>query len=157
MRIKKPDIAISTEYPKIDIDFSLCRAEMGYPTLPEAAVNWRDEGKQAASDYIDMKVAEGNALADIHKGVSIQDIAYDQAFPEPPDFNVDLIPKSRPGITVQTGQVTIEYVPGDIAVSTNPFPVRFSFDRAKVDIYLDKKPYIDIKAVYVGKNFDKRI
>jgi hypothetical protein len=157
MKIKKPEIIISTRYPEINIDFSRCRSEMGYPSLPEAAIQWQDDGKQTVSDYIDKKVAEGNALADIHKGVSIQEIAYSDAFPEPPETNVDFIPKSRPKITVQPGQASVDFTPGDITVSVNPLPVKFNYDRARVNVFLEKKPYIDINAVYVGRKFDLKV
>jgi hypothetical protein len=157
MKIKKPDISISAKFPQIDIDFSRCQSEMGYPSLPEAAVIWRDEGKQAVSDYIDKKVAEGNTLADIERGVPIQDMAYSDAFPEPPEFNVDMIPKSRPKITVREGKVDIDLIPGDVSVSVKPFPVRFNYERAHVNIYLEKEPYIDIKAVYVEKQLDVKV
>lgn len=157
MKVTKPEIYISTTYPEIQIDSSRCRAEMGNPPLPEAALNWRDEGRQATLEYIDKKVAEGNLLGDIRKKVSIGDIAYKNAFPEPPEFNIDAIPKSRPRITLREGRVDIDVAPGDVEVSVNASRARFHYERARVNIFLEKEPYIEIKAVYAGKHLDVKV
>ncbi|MCR4431690.1 MAG: DUF6470 family protein [Tepidanaerobacteraceae bacterium] len=154
MKVTKPEIYISTTYPEIEIDSSRCRAEMGNPSLPEAVLNWRDEGRQAAMDYIDKKVAQGNLLGDIRRKVSIGDIAYKNAFPDPPEFNIDAIPKSRPLITLKEGRVDIDFAPGDVKVSMDASRARFHYESARVNIFLEKEPYIEIKAVYVGKHLD---
>jgi len=157
MEIKKPDISISTSYPEVDIELSRCRSEMGYPAMPELARQLRDDGIQAALDYIERKSIEGDTLAAIENGVTIQDVAFNEAFPEPPDYNVDMIPKSMPDITVKEGRVDRDFIYGSVKVHANfPLP-SVEFKKAHVNISMAKNPYISIKAVPVGKDVDLRV
>jgi AraC-like DNA-binding protein len=157
MDIKKPDISISTSYPEIDIDLSRCRSEMGYSSMPELARRFRDEGLQAALDYIQSKAAEGDTLAALEKGVTIQDVAFNAAFPEPPDFNVDMIPKSPPQINVKEGRVEIDLIYGSVKVYAKPSFLSIDFKPARVEISMEKNPYISIKAVPVGKDVNIKV
>jgi len=157
MKVKEPEISVSINYPEIDIDLSRCRSEMGYPAMPELARQLRDEGLQTTLNYIERKSAEGDTLAAIENGVTIQDIAINEAFPEPPDYNVDAIPKSLPDITVKEGRVDIDIAYGWVKVDADFCLPEIDFKKAYVDISMVKNPYIRIKAVPVGKDIDVKV
>lgn len=157
-KLKKtdPDISISSTQPQIiDIDLSQCRAEIGSPSPDTAARMWHDEAKQYVLNYIGQKAAGGDALGAIERGVSIADIVSAESFPDPPEFNVDLVPKSRPKITFETGHVKQSAQYGQIQVDLEGEALTFCYERAHVNIFMKQNPYIDIKAVPKGKNIDK--
>jgi hypothetical protein len=157
-KLKKtdPDISISSKQPQInDIDLSQCRAEIGCPSPDAAARIWHDEAKQYVLNYIGQKAADGDALGAIERGVSIADIVSAESFSDPPEFNVDLVPKSRPRISFEMGHVMQSSQYGRIQVDIEGEAVTSCYERAHVNIFMEQNPYIDIKAVPKGKNIDK--
>lgn len=153
IKIQGPDISISNNFPEIDIDTSACWADIGYLPPCEFGIQTFHKAVEEVDDYISRKVAEGNALADIEKGITVQDVAYDEATPEPREVNVDIVPKSRPRISVEEGMVTTDFTPGHVQVSADA-DLQFEFKGANVNISLAVKPYINIKAIEKGANFD---
>jgi hypothetical protein len=153
IKTQGPDISISNNFPEIDIDTSACWADIGYLSPCEFGIQSFHKAVEEVDEYIYGKVAEGNALADIEKGITVQDAAYDEATPEPREVNVDIVPKSRPRISVREGVVTTDFTPGRVLVSVDTY-MEFEFKRASVNISLAAQPYINIKAVEKGANFD---
>lgn len=153
-----PELSLSNTFPKIvDIDISHCRADMGFPQPYGAAIMWRDEAKFQALEYIGAKAAEGDALMAIEKGITIGDIVERECFPEPPELNIDAVPKNPPKITFEMGRIQKQFYLGTSKVDVADKPVNLDYDRAKVTIGMDKDPYIVIKAVPTGKNIDSYV
>ena len=156
INIHKPDISIMTRFPEIHIDTSACWADIGYQPPLKFAKYCFDSIAQGVDDYIYQKVAEGNALGDIEKGMTVQDVSYNQALPEHREINVDIIPKSRPQINVKEGSVLTKFTPGHVYVFVDP-DQQFEYKPANVRIYLEKDSYINIKVVERGSNIDTLI
>jgi len=150
-----PDLNVSSNLPIIDeIDVSHCRADMGQPDIFTAISMWYNEAKQYAIDYIGNKAAGGDALGAIEKGVSIADIIESESFPEPPEVNVEAVPKTPPKITFRVGNVDVNFLRGSVKVDVSYNPVTVDYERASVNIFMERNPYIVIKAVPTGKNVD---
>ena len=107
------------------------------------------------TEYIGSKAAGGDALGAIEKGISIGDIVENESFPEPPEINVDAVPKTPPRITFRYGEIKSDLYRGSVKVNISDKPVTVDHDRARVNIYMEKNPYISIKAVPKGRNIDR--
>lgn len=154
----RPEVDLQIDFPQIeDIDLYQCRTDMGRPGPEAASLMWRDEAKAYVIDYIGQKAQGGDLLGAIEKDVSIADIIESESFPEPPELNVDAVPKTPPKIRFSLGKVSVEPKRGSVKVDVPDKPVTMEYDRAKVDIILEKNPYVKIKAVPTGKNIDKVI
>ena len=138
----------------VDIDFSQSRAEMGFPGPHMAAASWQEEAKQYVIDYIGQKSSAGDALGAIENQVSIADVVESESYSEPPEVNVDLVPKTPPRITFKMGETRGNLIRGHIEVEVSDKPVTLEYYRAKVDIFMAKNPFITIKTVPLGKNID---
>lgn len=153
---ESPEVAVSNTFPIIDdIDVSHCRSDMGQPQLFAASSMWYNEAKQYALEYISSKAAGGDALGAIEKGISISDIVENESFSEPPEVNVEAVPKTPPKVTFKLGKVNTNLLQGSIKVDVSDDPVTIDYERASVNIFMEQNPYITIKAVPTGKNIDK--
>ncbi|HHV17934.1 MAG TPA: hypothetical protein GXZ27_03655 [Thermoanaerobacterales bacterium] len=156
MKTQSPELSVTNTFPIIeDIDSSHCRTDMGYPQPFVASSMWYNEAKQYVIEYIGSKAAGGDALGAIEKGISIGDIVENESFPEPPEINVDAVPKTPPRITFRYGEIKSDLYRGSVKVNISDKPVTVDHDRARVNIYMEKNPYITIKAVPKGKNIDR--
>ncbi|TYP50916.1 DUF6470 family protein [Thermosediminibacter litoriperuensis] len=152
-----PELYIKVEHPRIDkIDIEAPLAEIGLADMPELSRRWFYEARDLTWQAVEKIVREGDALGAIEKGISISDLTELSAFPEK-DFNVDFIPRTPPEIHFREGKVDVSLKEGCVEVSVNPFPLDVSYEYAEVKPFLEKPPYIKIKAVKVGEYMDIRI
>lgn len=153
-----PEVDLQIKFPKIvDIDLYQCRTDMGQPGPEAASLLWRNKAEAEVIEYIGRKAKVGDMLGAIENNVSISDIVEMESFPEPPELNVDVVPKTPPKITFSLGKVLGDIKRGDVKVDVADKPVTLEYDRAKVDIILEKNPYVQIKVVPRGNNIDKII
>lgn len=156
MKTQLPELSAVSTFPIIeDIDCSSCRTDMGYPQPFVASTIWRDEAKQYVIEYLGSKAAGGDALGAIEKGITIGDVVESESFPEPPEINVDAVPKTPPRITFRYGEIKSDLSRGSVKVDVSDKPVTMDYERARVNIYMEKNPYISIKAVPKGRNIDR--
>lgn len=154
---RAPELDINVEFPGIErIDLKAPFSEIGLADMPTLARQWYYEAKDLTWQAIEKIVQEGDALGAIERGISIADLAEQNAFPER-DYNVDLIPKTPPKVYFRKGNVDVSLKEGFVNVSVNPFPVDISYEYARVRPYLEKPPYIKITAVKVGEYMDVRV
>lgn len=150
-----PEVELSHTLPIIDkIDVTHCKADMGQPDIFTAIPMWYNEAKQYAIEYIGNKAAGGDALGAIERSVSIGDIVEMESFPEPPEVNVEAVPKAPPKITFKMGSVDAKFLQGKVKVNVAYNPVTMDYERANVNVFLEQNPYITVKAVPTGKNID---
>lgn len=155
MNYTKPQQSITTSQPNIaEIDYTQCWTEIGNPSISTAIHLWHNEAKQQTLDHIANKSVEGDTLGAIENNVSIADIVENESFPEPPEINVDLVPKSPPKIAFILGTIKTDMHQGNVNVDISDKPVTIKYDRANVSIFMKENPYITIKAVDVGENID---
>lgn len=156
MKTQSPEFSVANTFPIVeDIDCSHCRSDMGYPQPFVASSMWRDEAKQYVIEYIGSKAAGGDALGAIEKGISIGDIVESESFPESPEINVDVVPKTPPQITFRYGEIKSDLSRGSVKVDVSDKPVTMEYERARISINMKKNPYITIKAVPKGENIDR--
>jgi len=98
------------EFPRVFINSSGPRSEIGLKTFTEIGETGKALGHQMALSGIARRVQEGDRMQGIEMGGNpIAEIAQ-ESFKETPDYNVGLIPKSRPEISVKEGKINVEIV-----------------------------------------------
>lgn len=155
IKTQPSEFSVENTFPIIeDIECSHCRTDMGYPQPLVASTIWRDEAKQYVMEYLGSKSAGGDALGAIEKGISISDIVESESFQEPPEVNVDAVPKTPPRITFRYGEIRSQLLPGNVKVNVSGKPVVIDCEKARINIFMEENPYIAIKAVPKGQNID---
>lgn len=158
LRTESPELSIVNSFPIIDeVDVSNCRTDIGYPQPLVASIIWHNEASQYVIEYIGTKAAGGNALGDIEKGTTIADIVESESFQEPPEINVDAVPKTPPRITFRYGETKSNLLGGSVKVDVSDKPVTVAYDSAKVNIYMEINPYIEINVVHKGKTINQTV
>jgi hypothetical protein len=138
----------------VHIDQYQCFAEAGLKNNMDLLREAAQIGKQQAMQYIAKTAADGDRLAAVEKGgTPIADISERDAYPEK-EFNIDVIPKSRPQIEV-TGSLKVDFQPGGVKFSFEPGQLNVQATRPEVTIYLRQRPSIHFQ--YVGENVDIKI
>lgn len=157
METRDPKINMEITQPKVRIDQTKPLAEIGLKEVEELIKTSVRNGRQACLSGIGKIVRQGNELSRIHSGVNpipsqAKYNAFDQNMKE---VNIGFIPKSRPKITLDEGNVEIDLLEGEVNIENRPQDVYLDVDIAKVEVYIRQKPFIDIE--YVGNNLDMSI
>lgn len=168
--LKIPDVSnnfeISREMPKLDvkftysdlkIDLSKPFSEIGLMKFYDLAALNAEKGRRNAENYIEKKVQEGRMFAKIEQKIPVFKIIGDEAFGKEYDFNVDLIPKSRPEMVLQEGKVYTDFVPGDVKVNFSYEKIKLDYKGPEVNIFMERNPYIKIRAVPIENKVDVRL
>lgn len=109
-----PKVQIDRQLPKVIIDQYQCFAEAGLKNNADFGADSVAYAYSKGAEGIDTIVSEGNRMGAIETGNLdvITDIAFESGLEEK-EFNVDIIPKSRPKIEVE-GHLNIEYEMGKV-------------------------------------------
>ena len=109
-----PSVQIDRQLPKVIIDQYQCFAEAGLKNNADFAADSVSYAYSKGAEGINTIVSEGNRMGAIETGNFdvITDIAFESGLEEK-EFNVDIIPKSRPKIEVE-GRLNIEYEMGKV-------------------------------------------
>jgi len=151
---KEPRLHLQSEEAVIYIDQRRCFSEAGLKSSMELTQKYAQKGKQAALQATAKIASEGRELANIQaKGSAIARQAKRKAatFGDK-EFNFDMIPKSRPEITVKPGKVHGDFEKGNVDIQLKNFRPEIYYQRGDVEIYLKQKNYISFE--YVGKGID---
>lgn len=109
-------VKLSQEHIKVKINQDRCWEEVNLGSTDYLVRKSAQLGYEQALRYIEKTVENGNRLARIEDGGQpIIDICIEEAFPEY-DYNVDVIPKSRPQIYFEGGKVYIDFEMGKVDV-----------------------------------------
>ena len=141
----KAEMRVDQELPQVIIDQYQCFAEAGLKNtidLTKANAQW---AYQKWIEGIGRRCQEGEMLAAIERGNPIPDIAENNAYPIY-DYNIDLMPKSRPSIDF-TGYIDINWQLGGAEVNYQPQKPMIEYQRGKVDIYMEQWPNLEISYV----------
>lgn len=154
LRTTEPVLHLQSEDAILYIDQRRCFSEAGLKSSMELSQKYAMKGKQAALRAIARIADEGREMAAIqHKGSAIARIAKrkSRTFSEQ-RFNVGVVPKSRPEITVIQGEVKGSLQTGSVDVSVHNSRPSIHYQRGDVAIYIKQKNYINID--YVGKGIN---
>ncbi len=150
LEIKEPELHIRSLRPVLHIDQTQCFADAGKRTLSAFTAYYADRGWADALEGIARRAQEGDMLAQIHKGYTIEKLAA-QNLGEIADFNVTAIPKQPPRVWFDTYPVQYEFNPGDVDTRLQRGRVEGYFQWGKVNIYLRQKNYLEINWVEDSK------
>ncbi|MDK2807233.1 MAG: hypothetical protein PWQ94_2397 [Thermoanaerobacterium sp.] len=157
------DLEITNEPTRIEIDQKLsqvhidqyqCFYESGLKSIFDLIHDEAERSYQVGLEAIAKIVDDGNALASIENHQNVIPQLAQEAGVEDIDFNVDLMPKSRPKIWFD-GYLNINWQNGNLSVNAEPKKPEIEATRANVSIYMLQYP--SIKIDYLGQNVDTLI
>lgn len=152
LKAQEPELKIKMSDAVLLIDQRQCFAEAGLKGIQEINREYAAKGHRAALKGIARIAREGKELADIHKGPAIVKQAKRRFASRIKEVRYDMIPKSRPKITVIPKEVTGEFKKGYVEINTEKIKPDIDYHLGKLDIYLRQKNNIQIQ--FVGKNVD---
>lgn len=114
MQTTYPKVYIDRELPKVIVDQYECFAEAGLKNNTDLSREFVEYARSQFLAGVDKIVSEGNRMARIENRMpdAIPEIAFDNAM-ENKDWNIDIIPKSRPKIDVK-GHLNLEWKMGKL-------------------------------------------
>jgi len=152
---RRPVLNARTEHPQVRIDQSRCFAEIGRKGISEFTGDFAREGMGAVLEAVGRMVQEGNRMAAIkNKADAVAEIAMNKALPPPAEFNITLIPKSRPQIDF-VGGVSFNPEQGIVNINFNPGAAEIQITRGRVELYMQRRPEFAFK--FVGENVDLNV
>jgi hypothetical protein len=142
------EVSIRREEPRLEIDTSHVRGELGFrDPLPFARHN-AALGREMAVSGTKEKAREGDRLARCCTGENaIAAIARENSI-DTKEVNLALWPTRPPVIKVDTGGLKIDVQPGGTGIDYAPARVGEDFTWGKVQVYLAQKPGVEIRAVF---------
>lgn len=144
-----------TRHAQVRIDQSRCFSEAGLKSVWELSDEFAERGRQAVLQAIAQTVSEGNRMAMIKvKTDAIGEIAASKVFRPPDDYNITLMPKSRPKIDF-VGGISFNPKPGRINISFGTNPVEINATAPSISFYWQRQPSFSFK--FVGKNIDVNV
>ncbi|AIS51682.1 hypothetical protein TKV_c04830 [Thermoanaerobacter kivui] len=145
---------IDKKLPQVHIDQYQCFYEAGLKNIFDLVHDEAERSKKIALDAIGKIAEDGDILASIETHQDAIVSLSEEALIQDIDFNVDLMPKSRPKIWFE-GYLKINWELGGVEIKAIPHKVVISATPAHVEIYL--RQYPSIKIEYIGNHVDKRI
>ncbi|MDP9750553.1 MULTISPECIES: DUF6470 family protein [Thermoanaerobacter] len=145
---------IDRKLPQVHIDQYQCFYEAGLKSIFDLVYDEAQRSKQIALEAIGKIAEDGDILASIENHQDAIVKLSEEALIQDIDFNVDLIPKSRPKIWFE-GYLKINWELGGVKIKAIPHKPQISVIPAHVNIYM--RQYPSIKIQYVGNNLDRRI
>lgn len=154
MKTQHARVEIESEQAKVQIDQSACFAEAGLKNYLELTKHNASFAKQRAQQGIARIVRQGNEFINIqNKTDAVARQAEENAFQLfEKDFNVGLMPKSRPKISFTEGKANIKPIMGKVEINVNVNKPIVNYRKGNVEVYLKQKNSINIE--YTGKEFN---
>lgn len=145
---------IDHKLPQVHIDQYQCFYESGLKSIFD--LNHDEAGKSAeiGLEAIGKIADDGDALASIENHQDVITELAQEAGIQDTNFNVDLMPKSRPKIWFD-GYLNINWIEGGVEINAIPHKPEIKAIPGSINIYMIQYP--SIKIDYVGKNFNRSI
>lgn len=151
---KPVELNIETKQVQIKIDQSQCFSEAGLKDVFELTDDFAQRGSEAALEAIGNITDEGNRMAMIETQADpFAEIGKDKALPPPADFNIALMPVSRPKIDFEGG-LSFDPVITEVEIRSQLNPPEISATYPSIDFYMIQKP--EFRFEFVGNNLDIR-
>jgi hypothetical protein len=146
--IKDPRLRIREDLPRItSIDCTQCWADMGLRSPQAFTQYYVDKAMVAVQQGTRATVSEGDIIGDLTRHINLGQIALHNAINQTVDVNVDLVPKHRPVIEVETPPVEVSLERGEIKNRFIAGRVRVNNELGEVDFYLKVKPSLEMYTV----------
>lgn len=150
LEIDEPEIKMESTKSVVNIDQNQCFNESGLKDNKAFLDDVVSRAKSAVMEGIGHRVEEGNAMMAIENGSdAIAERASYNAWERfGHEFGLVTMPSSRPVITVTDGDVTYEFLKGDVQISNGPFVAdKGTYQAGKIEYYMKQKNTIEIQAV----------
>lgn len=145
---------INQKLPQVHIDQYQCFYESGlkniFDLVHDEAVRSREIGLEAIGKIVD----DGDRLAAIENHQNVIQLLAVKTGTEDANFNVDLMPKSRPKIWFD-GYININWNHGVTDINVTTHKPEISATPGNINIYM--REYPSIKIDYVGNSMDRRV
>jgi|GEM_PF-1474722 len=162
LRIRPADLEVKT-YPahielkpaKIDlrIDYTPFLESMGFRGIQAQASAFKHEAQQTVQEGIARVARQGQALSDLRKKITIGQIV-DETM-KPKEKSLQLVRLDPIKIEVISHDLEWNVEKGGVKINFTPGEISSEFQYGKVYVYLEQKPYIEIKAV--GSTVDYKV
>jgi hypothetical protein len=139
------DLALQIEQPEIIVDLSASFNSMGVQDTYAFASSAAQEAKAACLRGIERRVSVGNQFTEPH-GPSAGKIVADSNTPPEKQLVIGLMPSAPPEISAKMGTIKGTYTPAHISTKFNEGKIVNNFTWGRVDVYMEREPYINIKA-----------
>lgn len=148
-----PKVIITSPDPKVRIDQTQCRVDMGARNPRDYGAYIASKGQSKVMEGIARRAQEGDTLAAIDKGSSIVGvIASRRQQAMQCECNIAFIPEHPPQVEAEVGKMELNVEAGGASVSAQLGSVENNAIWAKVGMYLLQKPAIDVE--WVGSHYD---
>jgi hypothetical protein len=151
---KPAELNMETNQVKIKIDQSQCFSEAGLKDVFELTEEFAQRGREVALEAVGNIAGEGDRMAMIeNRADPFVEIATNKALPPPAEFNIALMPVSRPKIEFEGG-VYFNPQMGQVDIRVQINAPEISSTQPSLDIYLLQKPVFSFE--FVGNTVDIR-
>ncbi len=154
LKIKQADFEVK-QYParieltpaasSLEIDYTAFRESLGYRGINAQAVFFSQDAKRTWEQGVARRTKEGEEMRDLSKKISIAQIAEQATNPKERDLQLVGLEPIR--IHFSTRDLEWKVDVGGVSTSFSPADIRSEFKNGKVNVYLEKEPYIEFKAV----------
>lgn len=144
--VKPADLRVRVEQPEVIIDLRESFNTMGLQDSLTLSRSIAGEARQTVARGIERRVSEGEALGDPHSDSVGRVLSASIANAKPKkELVLGLMPEAPPKISARLGKLKGEYTPGQVNVRLNNADVVNQFTWGRVDVYMEREPYIDIR------------
>ncbi len=145
---QKGGLEIKTDRIQINIDTFEMRQSIGLKSVKTLVNEYGDEGVKTAYQATAKFVEEGNQLAQPN-GMKPHEMVAQRAV-KSIETVLDFLPKSRPEITWEGGDVSIDFTPDKINMEWEIGKIsNYNFTYGKVELEVVQKPTVEIE--YLGE------
>lgn len=143
---KPADLQLSIERPEVLIDLRESFNSMGLQDPATLTKECAEKAQQTLLNGIERRVKEGEEFSDPQSPsvAKIVSASAESAIPKK-ELVLGLMPSAPPKISAKLGSIKGEYAPGDINVRLRRGELNGTFAWGRVDVYLEREPYIDIR------------
>lgn len=155
LEIEEPKIEMTSTQAKINIDQSQSFNESGRMTNQAFLEDMVARSKQAASEGIAHRVEDGNQMMAIENGQDViaENASYNAWERFYHEFGLVTMPRTRPEITVEEGDVEYQFKKGEVKVLNGPLKIDGgTYQPWRLEFFM--KQYNSITITPVGDEVD---
>ena len=149
LNIVEPQLEMASVAPKLKIDQSQCFYEIGLKDMGRFMRDAVAYSRAQLAKGVQRVVSQGNALADIHLNQDPipQQARYNAFESNLKEFNYGVVPKSRPKITVERGDVNYRLKRGRVENNTKAVQVQSYYQPWRIQYYVKQYDRVDISYI----------
>ncbi|NLL52870.1 MAG: hypothetical protein GX248_09225 [Peptococcaceae bacterium] len=138
---------------ELNIDYTPSLESMDLRGIQAQAAIFRQDAQETVQEGIARRAQQGQALGDLSKKVTIGQIVKEAM--KPKEKTVQLAALDPIKIEVITHALEWDAEMGGLSKTFTPGEISSEFQYGKVNVYLEREPYIEIKAV--GSSLDYKV